>query len=97
MEGRRIVITGGAGFIGSNIAHAMCEENDVTVIDNLSTGRRGNIADILDRIRFVEGDINDIELLRRELGSADYVLHQAALPSVQRSVEAPIATNLANL
>lgn len=92
-----IVITGGAGFIGSNIALELCEKHDVVIIDNFSTGRRENIRDILDKIRLVEGDINDAQMLKREFISADYVLHQAALPSVQRSVEDPIATNLSNI
>ncbi len=97
MRGKRVVITGGAGFIGSNIARALCDENEVSVIDDLSTGRLEKIADILERIRFVKGDIKDIDLLRREFESADYVLHQAALPSVQRSVEDPLAVNAANV
>lgn len=93
----QIVITGGAGFIGSNIALELCQKHDVVVIDNFSTGRRENLIDILDKIRLVEGDINDAHLLKQEFGSADYVLHQAALPSVQRSVEDPMATNLTNV
>lgn len=93
----QIVITGGAGFIGSNIALGLCEEDDVTVIDDLSTGSMKNIEEALDGIRFVRGDIRDTELLRREMASADYVLHQAALPSVQRSIEDPVATNQANV
>ncbi|HOL44712.1 MAG TPA: SDR family oxidoreductase [Armatimonadota bacterium] len=92
-----IVITGGAGFIGSNIASELCEKHTVVVIDNLSTGRHENIKDLLDKIRFVKGDIRDTDLLRREFDSADYVLHQAAFPSVQRSIEDPVATNLINV
>jgi UDP-glucose 4-epimerase len=96
LQNRRIVVTGGAGFIGSNIARALCEENDVTVIDNMSTGRRENLRGLEGRIRFVEGDINDIEMLKAEFESVDYVLHQAALPSVQRSIIDPMMTNRSN-
>ena len=71
MRDRRIVVTRGAGFIGSNIARALCEENEVTVIDNLSTGRRENLANIEERVRFVRGDINDLNILKRELESVD--------------------------
>lgn len=94
---RRIVVTGGAGFIGSNIVRSLCGENDVTVIDNMSTGRRENLRGLEGRIRLVEGDINDINMLKREFESVDYVLHQAALPSVQRSITDPITTNRSNI
>lgn len=97
MKNKKVVVTGGAGFIGSNIVRAICEENDVTVIDNMSTGRRKNLLGVEGRIRLVECDINDIEMLGREFESADYVLHQAALPSVQRSVIDPLTTNRSNI
>lgn len=97
LKNKKVVVTGGAGFIGSNIVRAICEENDVTVIDNMSTGRRKNLLGVEGRIRLVECDINDIEMLGREFESADYVLHQAALPSVQRSVIDPLTTNRSNI
>lgn len=97
MRNKKIVITGGAGFIGSNIARVLCDENDVTVIDNLLTGKYENISDIADRIRFVRSDIKDIDMLRKEFESVDFVLHQAAIPSVQRSVDDPITTNMTNV
>lgn len=97
LKNKKVVVTGGAGFIGSNIIRAICEENDVTVIDNMSTGRRKNLLGVEGRIRLVECDINDIEMLGREFESADYVLHQAALPSVQRSVIDPLTTNRSNI
>lgn len=96
-QNNRIVVTGGAGFIGSNIARALCEENDVIVIDNMSTGRRENLRGLEGRIRFVECDINDINMLKGEFESVDYVLHQAALPSVQRSIADPMTTNRSNV
>ena len=97
LKNRRIVITGGAGFIGSNLARSLCEENEVIVIDNLLTGRYENISDIADRIRFVREDVNNIDMLMSEFQSVDYVLHQAALPSVQRSVEDPVTSNMNNI
>jgi len=91
VQDRRIVITGGAGFIGSNIARALAQDNEVVAIDSLLTGKRENLAGIEGRVRFVEGDINNQIMLNREFESADYVLHQAALPSVQRSVDDPLS------
>ena len=97
LKNKRIVITGGAGFIGSNIARSLCEENEVIVIDNLLTGCYENISDIADHIRFVRDDVNNLDMLMNEFLSVDYVLHQAALPSVQRSVEDPITSNMNNI
>ncbi len=85
------LVTGGAGFIGSNLAHALLERGEsVRVLDNFSTGRRENLADILDRIDLIEGSICDPDVVRQAMDGVDYVLHQAALPSVPRSVENPI-------
>ena len=97
MRNKRIVVTGGAGFIGSNIARWLCDENDVIIIDNLLTGKYENISDIADRVRFVRKDIKNLDMLRGEFESVDYVLHQAAIPSVQRSVDDPIDTNRNNV
>ena len=86
----RALVTGGAGFIGSNLAAALVERGDeVAVVDNLSTGRRSNLADISRDVRFLEGDVRDEALLARALKGVEVVFHQAALPSVARSVEAP--------
>jgi FlaA1/EpsC-like NDP-sugar epimerase len=60
MRNKRIAVTGGAGFIGSNIARWLCDENDVIVIDNFLTGKRENISDISDRVRFVQEDIKNL-------------------------------------
>jgi UDP-glucose 4-epimerase len=98
IKGKRFVVTGGAGFIGSNIVTDLVKNNnEVTVIDNLLTGKLENLSDVMDEIRFVEGDIQDLNLLKREFDDIDYVLHQAALPSVPRSVDDPIASNQNNI
>jgi len=87
-----IVITGGAGFIGSNLAHALVARGDtVAIIDDLSTGRLSNLGDLLTNpaVSFVRGDIRDKDEIARLFAGADGILHQAALPSVARSVEDP--------
>jgi len=92
------LVTGGAGFIGSNIAHELVRRGEtVRIIDNLATGRRKNLEWILDKIDFIEGDICDPETIQRAASGVDYVLHQAAIPSVARSVEDPLTTNRANV
>ena len=93
----KVVVTGGAGFIGSNLAEELLKKHDVTVIDNLSTGRIENLDQILDKINFIEGSITDLDLLKEAFSGSDTVFHQAALPSVQRSVDNPIASNEANV
>jgi len=92
------LVTGGAGFIGSNLCRAIVAHGDVCrVLDNFATGRRENLADISDRIELVEGSLTDLPTVRRAVGGVDFVLHQAALPSVPRSVKDPIASNDANV
>ena len=95
IEGKRICVTGGAGFIGSNIARVLAKKNDVVVIDNLLTGHRSNLEGI--DCKFIEGSVNDVEKLRHAFLGTDYVLHQAALVSVPRSVEDPMPTNMNNV
>ncbi|MFE1912344.1 NAD-dependent epimerase/dehydratase family protein [Streptomyces anandii] len=93
----KIVITGGAGFIGSNLARNLMrrpEISQVRVIDNLSTGRKENIADL--DVGFFEGDVQDAALLKQAFHGADAVVHLAALPSVPRSVKDPLASHHAN-
>ena len=98
IKGKRFIVTGGAGFIGSNIVIELVKNNnEVVVIDNLLTGKFNNLSGVMDQIRFVEGDIQDLDLLKREFIDIDYVLHQAALPSVPRSVDDPIASNQNNV
>lgn len=93
MRGKRVVVTGGAGFIGSNIVWGLCDENEVAVVDDLSTGSVSRISPLIDggRISFFRKDINEADALRGIFRGADCVLHQAAIPSVARSVEDPIA------
>jgi nucleoside-diphosphate-sugar epimerase len=91
------LVTGGAGFIGSNIVAELVQRDEcVRVLDNFSTGRRENLALLLERIDLIEGDLRDLPTVRRAVEGVDYVLHQAALPSVQRSVDDPLATHAAN-
>jgi UDP-glucose 4-epimerase len=86
----RVVVTGGAGFIGSNLVHALLARGDeVAVVDDFSTGRRVNLRGADDRIRLLQGDIRDPALLDAAFVGADFVFHEAALPSVARSMEAP--------
>ena len=93
----KVVVTGGAGFIGSNLAEELLKKHEVTVIDNLSTGRIENLDQIIDKINFIEGSITDLDLLKDAFSGADTVFHEAAIPSVQRSVDDPIASNEANV
>jgi UDP-glucose 4-epimerase len=92
------VVTGGAGFIGSNIVtRLVAEGQDVRVVDDLSTGHRENLAAVAEDVRFFEGSVCDSDLLATAFDGADYVLHQAALASVPRSVEDPVGTGRVNV
>jgi len=94
----RILITGGAGFIGSSLAHALVARGDeVCIIDNLSSGREENLARIVDQVAFYRESILEPMALREAMAGVDYVLHQAALPSVSRSVQDPVASFEANV
>jgi len=94
----RYVVTGGAGFIGSHLVEALVSAgHEVVVVDDFSTGRRENLAPVLGRIELIEGSIEDETLCERAFRGADYVLHQAALPSVPRSIKDPVATNRVNV
>jgi UDP-glucose 4-epimerase len=91
------LVAGGAGFIGSNIVAELIQRGErVRVLDNFSTGRRENIAQLVDHIDLIEGDLRDLSTVRQATEGVDYVLHQGALPSVQRSIDAPLATHAAN-
>lgn len=92
------LITGGAGFIGSNIAKALVARSEqVVIFDNFLTGKRENLKDFAKQITLIEGDIRDREQLEQAMRGVDFVLHQAALPSVPRSVEDPLLTNAINV
>lgn len=101
----RFLVTGGGGFIGSNLVEALLARgHDVRVLDDFSTGRRGNLADAAawargggGRFELVEGDVRDPDICRRAVRDRDYVLHQAAIPSVQRSIEDPATTHDVNV
>ena len=91
------LVTGGAGFIGSHLAEALARRGErVRVVDNLITGHRENLAHV-PRVEFVEGDLAELDVARQAVAGVDYVLHQAAIPSVPRSVQDPIASNRANI
>jgi UDP-glucose 4-epimerase len=93
----KALVTGGAGFIGSHLVQALVEQGcDVTVLDNLSTGRIENLSGILDSITFIEGDISDDTLLARVMPGCDVVFHQAAVVSVTQTVENPVSSALVN-
>ena len=85
------VVTGGAGFIGSNITEELVRRGEaVRVFDNFSTGKKGNLAPFLNKIQLIKGDIRNPEHLKKAMKGAAYVLHQAALRSVPRSVDNPV-------
>ena len=93
-----VVVTGGAGFIGSHIAAALSNSGArVRVLDDLSTGHRENLEEIGGDIDFIQGSVADEELVRKALEGAEVVFHEAAIPSVPRSVEAPRQTHIASV
>jgi nucleoside-diphosphate-sugar epimerase len=90
----KFLVTGGAGFIGSNICKRLVAEGCfVRVVDNLLTGKRGNLAPIMDKIEFVEADMGVPEVARAVVKGIDVILHEGALPSVPRSVDDPALTH----
>lgn len=93
----RFMVTGGAGFIGSNLSEMLLNDgHSVTVFDNLATGREENLAHIIGNIKFIRGDIRDTAALGAAMEDADYVIHLAALGSVPRSIEDPATTHEVN-
>jgi nucleoside-diphosphate-sugar epimerase len=91
------LVTGGAGFIGSHLAEELVRRGErVRVADSLITGKRQNLSHLPD-VEFIEGDLADADVARRAVEGMDYVLHQAAIPSVPRSVQDPITSNRANI
>ena len=94
----KYLVTGGAGFIGSNLVDALVRRGDrVVVLDNLSTGKRENLESHSDRVTLVEGSITDLPTVRNAMHEVDFVFHEAALASVQRSVDDPLTSNDVNV
>ena len=94
----RYLVTGGAGFIGSNTADELVRRGDsVVVLDDLSSGKEENLAEIRGKITFIRGSITDIESVQKAMQQADYVIHLAARTSVPRSVKDPVDTNKINV
>ncbi|MBD3257444.1 NAD-dependent epimerase/dehydratase family protein, partial [candidate division GN15 bacterium] len=92
------LVTGGAGFIGSNICEELLEQgHKVRILDNFSSGREENIASFVNDVEVMNGDIRDYWTVVRAVKGIDYVLNQAALPSVPRSVDNPLPTNAHNI
>jgi UDP-N-acetylglucosamine/UDP-N-acetyl-alpha-D-glucosaminouronate 4-epimerase len=93
----RVLVTGGGGFIGSNLVRALLERgDDVRVLDNFSTGNRANLADIAGEVEMVEGELRSYERVHAATRGVEVVFHQGALPSVPRSVQDPLTTAAVN-
>lgn len=94
----KYLVTGGAGFIGSNIVHQLVKNGDqARILDDFSTGLKGNLVGIENKIEIIEGDIRDYKTVEKAVTKMDYVLHLAALPSVPRSVKDPVTSNEVNV
>jgi UDP-glucose 4-epimerase len=97
MKRKRVIVTGGLGFIGSHLVERLIKDNEVAIIDNKSTGKLENISHMIrENLHVIEGDITTLDLATVFEGH-DYVFHQAALPSVPRSVKDPLASHEANI
>jgi len=95
---QRVLVTGGAGFIGSHLVRALLDTGlySVRVLDNFATGHRENLSEVSGSIEVVEGDIRDLETVEEAVDGCWAILHQAALPSVPRSIKAPVTSNDVN-
>lgn len=92
------LVTGGAGFIGSNLVEALLRRGDrVRVLDNFATGKRENLQPFVSAIELVEGDLRSYHIVREAVNGVDFILHQAALPSVPRSIKDPITSDEVNV
>ncbi|SRR6266550_90318 len=94
----KVLVTGGAGFIGAHIAERLClEGHTVRILDNFSTGHRRNLRPLADDVELIEGDIQSYERVHTAVQSCECVFHEAALPSVPRSIQDPLTTNASNV
>ncbi|MGA9356321.1 MAG: SDR family oxidoreductase [Terriglobales bacterium] len=94
----KYLVTGAAGFIGSSLVRSLLDQgNEVRGVDNFATGRRENLSEVLGRMDFREADLLDLDAMRSACEGVDYVLHQAAIPSVPKSVVDPLGSNRANV
>lgn len=97
---RKVVITGGAGFIGSHLAEELARQGyHVIILNDLSTGKVENIEDLLGKknVEFIQGSVTDLPLLQKLFQNIDYIFHHAAIPSVSQSIENPSASHEANI
>jgi nucleoside-diphosphate-sugar epimerase len=93
-----VLVTGGAGFIGSNLVEELLGRGDVVrVLDNFSSGHRGNLADLMDDVELIEGDLRSYERVSHAVRGCELVFHQGALPSVPRSVQDPLTSSEVNV
>jgi UDP-glucose 4-epimerase len=98
MDRKKVVVTGGAGFIGANLVKELAASNSVIIIDNLSTGRKENLSGLLGQnVELVETSMDDLSLLKKLLMDVDFVFHLAAISGVSRSIENPLASNETNV
>ncbi len=99
MKGKKVVVTGGAGFIGSNLAEQLAMNNETILVDDFSTGRLGNIQHLIEKedVTLIKGNVTDMDLLIGAFEGVDYVFHLAAIPSVRESIETPLLTTAVNI
>jgi len=99
IKNKRVLVTGGAGFIGSHLVEELYQDNEVIIIDNLSTGKIENIKPFLTnkKVEFINGSVTDLPFLQSAFQGVDYIFHEAAVTSVPRSINAPVINNDVNI